>query len=68
VHSEAQLSNSLTKGGTKELELYYTLNYRWRLVSDEHMRSSRKRKQQGLEALEQQQQHTSKETKNNSVE
>ena len=68
AHSEAQLSNSLTKGGTKELELYYTLNYRWRLVSDEHMRSSRKRKQQGLEALEQQQQHTSKETKNNSVE
>ena len=32
------------------------------------MTSSRKRKQPGLEALEQQPQHTSKETKNNSVE
>ena len=52
VHSEAQLANSLTKGQSKEIELYYTLRHRWRLVSDDQMRSARRRRQDGLEALQ----------------
>ena len=55
VHSEAQLGNSLTKGRTKELEMFYQLGHRWRIVSDESMMSWRRRRQHGLEALQQQQ-------------
>ena len=53
VHSEAQLGNSLTKSSTKELQMFYNLNFKWRLVSDDNMMSARKRRQQGLEVLEQ---------------
>ena len=53
VHSEAQLGNSLTKGGSKELEFFYNLKSQWRMVSDEQMRSARKRRQEGLDILQQ---------------
>ena len=53
VHSEAQLSNALTKGGAKELELYYKMQGTWRIVCDDQMRSSRKRRQEGLPVFEQ---------------
>ena len=53
VHSEAQLSNSLTKAsGGRELELYYQMRHRWRIVEDEQMRSARKRRQDGLPPLD----------------
>ena len=52
VHSEAQLSNALTKAGAKELELYYKGRQQWRIVQDSEMRSFRKRKQDGLEIFE----------------
>ena len=66
VHSEAQLGNSLTKENTKELELYYKMGYKWRIVCDDDMRSARKRRVDGLTALQQgtqqkQQEHTPKE-------
>ena len=54
VHSEAQLGNSLTKGRTKELEMFYQMAHRWRLVSDDNMMSARRRRQCGLQALQQQ--------------
>jgi hypothetical protein len=54
VHSEAQLGNSLTKGRTKELEMFYQMAHRWRLVSDDSMMSARRRRQCGLQALQQQ--------------
>eukprot|EP00435_Cladocopium_sp_Y103_P042170 s2053_g11.t1 len=53
VHSEAQLGNALTKPGAKEIELFYQLNGQWRIVSDEKMRSARKRRESGLQALDQ---------------
>ena len=34
VHSEAQLGNELTKGGAKELELFYRSGQQWKIVSD----------------------------------
>ena len=53
VHSEAQLANSLTKsGGSREIELYYRVGFRWRIVEDELMRSAKRRKQDGLPPLE----------------
>ncbi|OLQ05959.1 Retrovirus-related Pol polyprotein from transposon TNT 1-94 [Symbiodinium microadriaticum] len=53
VHSEAQLANSLTKAGaTKELELYYQMGHQWRIVEDNEMKSARRRKQDGLEPLQ----------------
>ena len=53
VHSEAQLANSLTKAnGIRELELYYRMNHSWRIVSDEFMRSARRRRSDGLNPLE----------------
>ena len=64
VHSEAQLGNSLTKGGTKELDLYYGLSFRWRLVADDEMRSARKRRQQGMGALQPQQSATPQQATN----
>ncbi|OLQ08926.1 Copia protein [Symbiodinium microadriaticum] len=55
VHSEAQLSNSLTKeGGSHELELYYKMGQQWRIVEDPAMRSSRRRKKDGVAPLQQQ--------------
>ena len=52
VHSEAQLSNALTKPDARELELYYKGNQQWRIVQDEAMRSFRKRKQAGVGIFE----------------
>ena len=53
VHSEAQLANSLTKaGGSKELELFYRMNFQWKIVEDPEMRSARRRKAQGLDPLD----------------
>ena len=43
VHSEAQLSNALTKSGAKELDLFYP-----------KMMSVKKRKSQGIHTFEQQ--------------
>ena len=53
VHSEAQLSNALTKPGARELELYYKGRQQWRIVQDSEMRSFRKRKQEGMDIFEQ---------------
>ena len=53
VHSEAQLANSLTKGGSKEIELFYSMNAAWRIVEDPNMQSARKRKSEGMAPLEQ---------------
>ena len=53
VHSEAQLGNALTKaGGGKELELYYKMGHRWRIVEDKQMRSARRRRTDGLTPLQ----------------
>ncbi|CAE7233778.1 RE1 [Symbiodinium sp. KB8] len=54
VHSEAQLANTLTKAGaTREYDLFYKMGHRWRLVEDPTMMSARRRKQMGLQPLEQ---------------
>ncbi|CAE7500597.1 RE1, partial [Symbiodinium sp. CCMP2456] len=54
VHSEAQLANSLTKSnGHREYDLYYRMGHKWRLVEDESMMSARRRKELGLQPLEQ---------------
>ncbi|CAE7244002.1 RE1, partial [Symbiodinium sp. CCMP2456] len=54
VHSEAQLANALTKAQEhKELELYYRMQHQWRIVEDAEMKSARKRKNEGLEPLQQ---------------
>lgn len=68
VHSEAQLSNGLTKAREqKQLDLFYQMGQYWRIVEDSERASARKRKQDGLGPLEnrstkdtqpQQQQHT----------
>ena len=53
VHSEAQLGNALTKaGGGRELELYYKMGHKWRIVDDEKMRSARRRRTDGLAPLQ----------------
>ena len=53
VHSEAQLSNSLTKqNGGHELELYYKMGHSWRIVEDPSMQSARKRKAAGHSPLD----------------
>ena len=54
VHSEAQLSNALTKSGAKELDLYYQMGHRWRIVHDPKMMSAKKRKSHGITTFEQQ--------------
>ncbi|CAE7853715.1 RE1 [Symbiodinium sp. KB8] len=54
VHSEAQLANSLTKaGGKNEIEMYYKMCQRWRIVEDPEMKSARRRKEEGIEPLAQ---------------
>ena len=54
VHSEAQLANSLTKqGGSREYELYYKMGHQWRLVEDESMMSAKRRREKGIQPLEQ---------------
>ncbi|CAE7255758.1 RE1 [Symbiodinium sp. CCMP2456] len=52
VHSEAQLTNSLTKAaGGREMELYYQMRHQWRIVEDPQMRSARRRRQEGIAPL-----------------
>ena len=52
VHSEAQLSNALTKAGPcQEMELFYRMGHQWKIVEDPDMKSARKRKSEGLEPL-----------------
>ena len=54
VHSEAQLANSLTKkGGKNEIEMFYRMRQRWRIVEDANMKSARKRREEGLDPLAQ---------------
>ena len=54
VHSEAQLSNSLTKAnGYHELDMFYKMGHRWRIVEDDQMRSARRRKVAGMDPLQQ---------------
>lgn len=53
VHGEAQLANGLTK--TKEfqqLNLFYKMQQRWRIVEDPERASARRRKSAGLTPLE----------------
>lgn len=53
VHSDAQLSNSLTK--TKEMRqllMYYQMQQQWRIVDDDTMSSARRRKMKGQLPLE----------------
>lgn len=53
VHGEAQLANGLTK--TKEfqqLNLFYKMQQRWRIVEDPEKASARRRKSAGLLPLE----------------
>ena len=64
VHSEAQLANSLTKAnGMREYELFSKMGHRWRLVEDTNMMSARRRKEAGLQPLEQAQTCLEKEVK-----
>ncbi|CAE7454855.1 RE1 [Symbiodinium sp. CCMP2592] len=53
VHSEAQLANALTKKGGREFELYYKMNFTWRIVEDPSMRSARRRRSEGIDTFEQ---------------
>ena len=55
VHSEAQIGNALTKPNAKELDLYYSMGFRWRIVEDDSMQSARKRRGNGVPALANQQ-------------
>ena len=58
VHSEAQLSNGLTKSNEhKQLHLFYRMGHKWRIVEDEERASARKRKLLGLEPLENRKSH-----------
>lgn len=53
VHSDAQLANSLTKDAEQQqLQRFYNLGQRWKIVDDPMMRSARNRKTLGLEVFE----------------
>lgn len=53
VHSDAQLANSLTKDSEQQqLQRFYNLGHRWRIIDDPLMRSARNRKKQGLGPLD----------------
>lgn len=53
VHSDAQLANSLTKDAEQQqLQRFYNLGQRWKIVDDPMMRSARNRKKLGLEVFE----------------
>ena len=53
VNGDAQLANSLTKGQEQaQLNLFYKLGGRWRLVYDETYTSAKKRKKNGTQPLE----------------
>ena len=68
AHSEAQLANPLTKsGGMREYELFVKMGHRWRLVEDETMMSARRRKEHGLQPLEQSKKFPEQELKTSHV-
>ena len=48
------MSNALTKSGDKELDLFYQMGHRWRIVHDPKVMSAKKRKSQGIHTFEQQ--------------
>ena len=52
VHSEAQLANSLTKNEQRQLQLWFSMQQRWRIVQDASMSSARRRKEMGKAPLE----------------
>ncbi len=53
VHSDAQLANSLTKGKElRQILLFYDMNQHWRIVDDPSMSSARKRKEKGIQPLD----------------
>ena len=53
VHSDAQLGNSLTKPTEKgQLQLFFKLGQRWRIVYDENMRSAGRRKAVGIKPMD----------------
>lgn len=53
VHSEAQLTNGLTKGRElRQLLLFYDMDQTWRIVEDPTMSSARRRRPQGQTPLE----------------
>ena len=51
VHSDAQLSNSLTKNEQRQLQLFYKMHQMWRIVQDTNMTSAKKRKEQNIDPL-----------------
>ena len=51
VHSDAQLSNSLTKNEQRQLQLFYKMHQKWRIVQDTNMASAKKRKEQNIDPL-----------------
>lgn len=53
VHSEAQVSNALTKVSARELEHFYRMGHRWRIVHDPSMKSSRRRRSEGISTFQQ---------------
>ena len=53
VHSDAQLANSLTKDNEQhQLNKFYQLGHRWKIVEDPEMKSAKRRKKLGLDALD----------------
>ena len=52
VHSDAQLSNSLTKNEQRQLQLWYRMHQRWRIVQDDTMASAKRRRELQKEPLE----------------
>ena len=52
VHGDAQLANSMTKEHEmQQLERFYHLGHRWRIVEDDNMTSAKNRRKQGLDVL-----------------
>jgi hypothetical protein len=53
VNGDTQLANGLTKGSEpQQIELFIKLNFRWKIVYDPEMQSCRKRRSQGIQAME----------------
>jgi hypothetical protein len=53
VHSDAQLANSLTKADQPwQISLFYKMSSRWKIVYDPNMTSAKKRKAQGITAMQ----------------
>ena len=52
VHSEAQLANSLTKNELRQLQLFYSMKQKWKIVQDVTMSSARRRREKGQDPME----------------